>query len=267
MLTLAPAGFVQTPDEAGLAICIRAGETHAAGRDAAALPDLRTCFENEAMTQYNRALAYTLYVRTLEKLGRIDETITELRKITAAPWASMDGFDRPTLAMDVVRSREIFVGASQPELIFDLASLLQQQGKIDEALVEVQRGLTAARTVRADALGEEAHGWMAYAILMQAKQDAAGMGAGMVRAYVRGYDHEALENYVAQQTPELQERLKQMRATMREQRPRFAYRDAWAASLGKRLDLQEDPAAAEALSKFAEVEAQESALVGPIPFE
>lgn len=172
----------------------------------------------------------------------------------------------PTLAMEKLKADETFVGVSQPQLVIDLAVLLLQQGRTDEALVEAKRAIRVARTMRADVLIEEAAAWMTYAGVMQQKGDAKGMLVGMIRAYVRGSNEASLEQYIAQQSPEAQAQLKKLRATMIEQRPLMAQRDAWAASLGKPFDPSTDAEGGAALLKVQQVEAEEAALVGPVEY-
>lgn len=262
-LAVAPGAFAQTPQGGA---CHDGAVAYSAGRYAGALTDLKTCIADKKLTEFDRALGYTYLLQTLEKMDRIDELGEHLRTITSPPWSEMDAFTPATLAMQKMRESEIFVGYSQPRLINNLAVVLLHQGKTDEALVEIKRAINLARTMRADVLADEAEAWMTYAGIMQEKGDQQGMLAGMVRAYVRGADHPELKEYVSQQSPEAQVKLAEMRKTMMEHRPAFAYRDAWALSLGKRLDLESDPDAGAALMKFGQVEAEEASLVGAIPF-
>lgn len=261
---VAPAAFAQDGTEGEL--CLFGGISYNAVNYEEALRSLRGCFEDTSLPELDRAIGYAYFVRALEAAGRIDETIEHLRKITSPPWSRMDGFIPPTLAMQKLRSEDTYVGVSQPQLVIDLAVLLSQQGKADEALVEARRAIRVARTTRADVMAEEAAAWMTYAGLMQEKGDAKGMLVGMVRAYVRGSDHESLEEYVSQQSPEAQAQLKRLRATMTEQRPIMASRDAWAASLGKPFDPSTDAEGGAALLKVQQVEAEEAALVGPVEY-
>ncbi len=261
---IAPAAFAQETEE-GMP-CMFGGISYSAGNYEEALPNLRACFEETRLPDLDRAMGYAYFVRSLEGAGRIDETIEHLRKITSPPWSRMDGFVPPTLAMEKLKADETFVGVSQPQLVIDLAVLLLQQGRTDEALVEAKRAIRVARTMRADVLIEEAAAWMTYAGVMQQKGDAKGMLVGMIRAYVRGSNEASLEQYIAQQSPEAQAQLKKLRATMIEQRPLMAQRDAWAASLGKPFDPSTDEQGGAALLKVQQVEAEEAALVGPVEY-
>ena len=256
----APGAFAQETEEGKP--CMFGGISYAAGNYEEALPSLRACFEETRLPDLDRAMGYAYYVRSLEGAGRIDETIEHLRKITSPPWSRMDGFVPPTLAMEKLQSDQTYVGVSQPQLVIDLAMLLLNQGKADEALVEAKRAIRLARSMRSDVLAEEAAAWMTYAGVMQAKGDAKGMLVGMIRAYVRGSNESSLEEYVAQQSPETQAQLKKMRATMVEQRPLMAQRDAWAASLGKPFDPATDEQGGAAMLKVQQVETEEASLVG-----
>ncbi len=243
-------------------ICIKGSVLFSEAKYEEALTSLRTCVPDTSLPRYDRALGYGHLIAALAQLGRHDERIVELRKITAAPFSEWSEFTPATLAMQKMRESEIFVGMTQPAFILELATELFDKGDLDAALAETSRAIRVAKATRADMLLDEVDAWMVRAMVLQVKGDAMGMTTSMLRAYIRGGNHQAIDQLLSSQAPELQDKFKQLRETMLENAPKVAYKNAWWASLGQPFNPN-DAEIRDAVDAVSIAEIQEDEMLGP----
>lgn len=259
---IAAPAMAQTP-EGAINICLKGALAYSSAKYDEALPILKACTTaDDSVPRFDRAIGFGNYVTLLKMQGKSDERIPALRKLTAPPYSEWPEFVPPTLAMQKMRESEIYVGMSQPSIILELAIELFDKGQVDEALAETGRALRVLKATRADMMSEEAIIWVARATAQQAKGDAAGMSASLIRAYVRGADHPAIEELVGNQTAIMQGLLKEMRDRMVEHAPKIAYKDAWWASLGQPFNAN-DAEIADSVDVVNDVLAEETRVLGP----
>lgn len=261
MMVIAAPAMAQTPD-GGMNICLEGALAFSTAKYDEALPKLKACTTaGDSVPRFDRAIGFGNYVQLLKMQGKTEERIAGLRKLTAPPYSEWSEFVPPTLAMQKMRESEIYVGMSQAAIILELSAELFDSGKIDEALAENSRAIRVARATRADVMDVEAMAWFSRAVIEQAKGEGSGASVSLVRAYLRGYDHEAIDDILSTQSAATQAKLKGMRETVREHAPKVAYKDAWQASLGKPLDPK-DPEIVASVEKLAQVTLDETAMLG-----
>ena len=245
--------------------CITADMKLAESNFDGAIVDLRACLSDASRPQLARAIAHAQLVMALKQTDRTDELVAELRSITSPPMSEWSQFSPPTLAMDKMRGNEIYAGITQPALLLELATVLANTGRIPEALQVINRSISVSRATNADMMADEAAGWFARGVLLRETGDGVGSAAAMMRAYVRGADHIDITRFLDLQSDEARAGLADLRKSMTEHLPKVAYRKAWQASLGETFNPSA-PDIAASVKAVADVEAQEEALAGPIPF-
>lgn len=262
-LSAAPAGLAQNGGVSSP--CITADIKLVESNFDGAIADLRACLSDATRPRLALAVAHAQLVLTLKQTDRTDELVAELRRITSPPVSEWSEFRPPTLAMDKMRAGDIYAGITQPALLLELATVLANTGQFPEALQVINQSIAVARATDADMMADEAAGWFARGVLLRETGDGAGSAAAMMRAYVRGADHIDIDRFLDLQSDEARAGLADLRASMTEHLPKVAYRKAWQASLGEAFN----PAAPDitaSVQAVADVEAQEEALSGPIPF-